>query len=130
MFNPDVMCSSLVSSCSSSEAVTVSVLIKRYLKNSTKVKGKHLCLSIFARSSFCFLWGNMVEMDPSINFHDGPFPVVESHFNKVMNTSGDCFWLQFVFNRMSNQVLLQENCCSEINKKRYALQQSRWFLPH
>ena len=45
------------------------------LKNSAKLTGKHLCWSLFSCSSFCSLWGNMVEMDPSVNFRGRPFSV-------------------------------------------------------
>ena len=39
-------------------------------------------------------------------------PVLES--DKVANTSGGCYWLPCIFNRISNHVLLQENGSSEI----------------
>ena len=41
-------------------------LKKGVLKNSAKFTRKHLCWSLFSRSSFCSLWANMVGMDPSI----------------------------------------------------------------
>ena len=35
--------------------------------------------------------------------------MLESHFNKVANTSGGHFWLQCVFNEIPNHVLLFNN---------------------
>ena len=48
---------------------------KDVLQNFAKLTGKDLCWSLFSRSSFCSLLGNMIEMDPSINFRGRPFTV-------------------------------------------------------
>ena len=45
------------------------------LKNSKKLTETHLCWSLFSDSPFCFLWENMVEMDPLINFR-GPLYIL------------------------------------------------------
>ena len=51
-------------------------LKKGALKKFGKIHRKHLCLNLFACSSFfpCALWGNMVGIDPSVNFR-WPFAV-------------------------------------------------------
>ena len=69
------MCSSLVSSCSSSEAAIGDVLKKGVLKNSAKFT-ETLMLESFSLLFFfpCALWGDVVGMDPSVNFR-WPFAV-------------------------------------------------------
>ena len=49
-------------------------------ENYVKFTGKHLCWRLYSHSSFCSFWGNMAEIDPSINFH-GPLAVKQVSLN-------------------------------------------------